>query len=317
MKRKLTTALVICLVLALAFPLYAAPSTKVVDVVASATTNYTETTTSSPATTSAPVVAGETYKVKAGDVLWKIAKWHNLTLDQIKALNPDLKNINRIYVGQVLVVKEKMAEAEAPVETPETTAPVTTEEKLTMGLGSMHNFRARGTNYSFNLTNANVVFDAEGKIVKAFVDVYEISQAKGFTYWPEATPEATQETVAAQISGWQSKRELGDTYGMAKAATTKKEWYQQMDFYQDFFVGKTVAELRAWFDKNTGATGKPINPATTTNEAELAKLAALTEAEKAVLVDVVAGATMSLSDSHSLIIEALEDAYNNRIELKP
>jgi major membrane immunogen (membrane-anchored lipoprotein) len=87
-----------------------------------------------------------------------------------------------------------------------------------------------------------------------------------------------------------------------------------MDFYQKFFVGKTIAELKDWFAKNTTAAGRPIK-ATTTKQDELDKLAKLTAAEKAQLADVVSGATMSISDAHGDFLGALEKAYNNRVEV--
>jgi hypothetical protein len=88
-----------------------------------------------------------------------------------------------------------------------------------------------------------------------------------------------------------------------------------MNFYQNWFVGKTVAEIREWYNKNTTAAGRPIK-ATTTKQDELDKLAKLSAAEKTVLADVVAGATMSMSDAHGDFLGALEEAYANRVEVK-
>jgi hypothetical protein len=87
-----------------------------------------------------------------------------------------------------------------------------------------------------------------------------------------------------------------------------------MDFYQEFFKGKTLMELEIWFKKNTTAAGRPIK-ATTTNAADLAKLAALTATEKAALADVVAGATMSIRDAHGDFLGAVVEAYKNRVEV--
>ncbi|MDF2592007.1 MAG: FMN-binding protein, partial [Clostridia bacterium] len=39
------------------------------------------------------------------------------------------------------------------------------------------------------------------------------------------------------------------------------------------------------------------------------------DAEKAALADVVAGATMSISDAHGDFLGALENAYANRVEV--
>ncbi len=307
MKKALSLALTLCLIFTFSISVYAEGGT---DATSSASTSYTApgaTGTVVKVTVPAGAVA---YTVKSGDVMWKIAKDNGLTLDQLLKLNPWIKNGNAIKVGQQLLVKAAPATAVVPV------VPVVSLTERYLGLGNMNNFRVRGANYSMNMTTASVIFDKDGKIVSAYVDTYEVGQAAGFTNWPGATPETTIETATAQVSAWKSKREVGDAYGMAKAATTKNEWYVQMDYYQKFFVGKTVAELRTWFNKNTGATGKPINPATTTVDAEKAKLALLTDAEKANLADVVTSATMSLSDSHSLILEAIEEAYAKRVLIK-
>jgi hypothetical protein len=92
------------------------------------------------------------------------------------------------------------------------------------------------------------------------------------------------------------------------------EWYKQMDFYQSFFKGKTVAELESWFAKYTTTAGRPIK-ASTTNEADLAKFNKLTDAEKAQLADVVSGATMSVRDAHGDFLGAVGEAYKNRHEV--
>lgn len=48
--------------------------------------------------------SSKTYTVKSGDTLWGIAKKYDITLNQIIALNPQIKNPNLISVGQVVNV---------------------------------------------------------------------------------------------------------------------------------------------------------------------------------------------------------------------
>lgn len=274
------------------------------DAVASATTTTTPKVTKEYATPTIPE-GSTTYTVQAGDVFWKIAKYSGNTLDQLTKLNPQIKTPSKIYVGQKIIIKAPEAAAVTP--------PVVLQPtQLSMGIGNQTNFRVRGTNYSFNIATASVLFDENGKIVKCYLDAYEVGQT-GFTGWPGTNETITVETATAEVDAWQTKREKGDAYNMASKATTGNEWYKQLDFYETFFIGKTTAELRTWFEKNTNALGKPINPATATDEAELAKLALLSDAEKAVLVDVVASATMSLSDSHAKLLEAVEEAYMTKV----
>ncbi len=242
------------------------------------------------------------YTVKSGDALWKIARQYQLTTDELLALNPQVKNASLIYVGQKLAVgSTMMPEVDKDVDMDMAT--------LYQGLGEVANFRDRSGHYSFNITMASAIFDANGKIVNVIFDVYEIGPDE-FPTWP--TEEVSVSDLMDKVQTWETKRERGDDYGMAAKATTGNEWYVQLNNYQDFFKGMTVAEVRAWFDKSTGANGKPI-VATTEDPDELIKYNALTKDEQMVLADVTSGATMSLSDSHSLFIEALEEAWANRV----
>ncbi len=54
------------------------------------------------ATTS--VTAGTTHTVRAGDTLWGIANLYGTTYEALLELNPQIKNPNLIYVGDLVVV---------------------------------------------------------------------------------------------------------------------------------------------------------------------------------------------------------------------
>lgn len=187
--------------------------------------------------------------------------------------------------------------------------------------------------YSFNIVFASVLFDNAGRIIDAFVDMYEISTPNydgasmpHFSGWP-GTPgynytdheaekvtgktDNSVEKITAEVNGWLSKRQRGDSYGMNAA----NEWYKQMNAYQEFFRGKTVEDIIRFYVKYfSDRNGRPIK-ANTTNAVDLAKFNTLTADEKAILADVVATATMSLNDPHGNILAALLDAYNNRVEI--
>jgi hypothetical protein len=179
---------------------------------------------------------------------------------------------------------------------------------------------------------ARATFDGQGKITDCYLDAYEVATPNydgasmpHFSGWPgQAGTNVTDHTTAlvtgvstntlesatAEVNGWLTKRQRGDSYEMNPA----NEWYKQMNFYQNFFKGKTVAQLDDWFAKYTTTAGRPIK-ATTTNPDDLAKYNKLTDAEKADLADVVSGATMSLRDAHGDYIGAIEEAYKNRHEV--
>ena len=206
-----------------------------------------------------------------------------------------------------------------------------------MGFGSVPNFRVGPGKdstetqvYSFNVTMAAVLFDGEDRILNLDVDIYEVSTPNydgesmpHFSGWPgkegynvfdheteaiKGLSENTDESAAAEVNGWLTKRERGDTYHM----NPQNEWYKQMDAYEAMFIGWTVEEVREWFGKYTSArNGRPIKP-TSENEDDIKALAGMSDEEKAMLTDVVSQATMSLSDAHGDILGAIEKAYANR-----
>jgi len=78
----------------------------------------TETAAAATTSVSAPVAsattaAGNTYEVKAGDSLWKIAKNHGVTVSALKQANNLTKDM--LHVGQKLVIPAKTQAATAPV----------------------------------------------------------------------------------------------------------------------------------------------------------------------------------------------------------
>lgn len=240
---------------------------------------------------------------------------------------------NALVQAGATVTLPEAKEEEAAVKEPAKVSAGT----VYMGFGSVPNFRvgpgkdpADTQVYSFNVTMASALFDEEGRILDMTVDIYEVSTPNydgesmpHFSGWPgkegynvfdhekeavTGVSENTEELAKAEIDGWLTKRERGETYHM----NPQNEWYKQMDAYEAYFTGKTVQEIRDWFGKYTSTrNGRPIK-LNSENEDDIKALAAMTEEDKAVLNDVISQATMSLSDAHGLILEALEEAYANR-----
>lgn len=289
-----------------------------------------------PSATMAPMAGDDVHLVVAGDAMWKIAAKHNMTLAQLVALNPQIKNPSMIRIGEPVYLKAAAGMPAASAPMPSASSGTV---KVYEGLGTKTVFRnGPGTDsegvpvYSFNIAMARATFDSEGRILNVFIDGYEVATPNydgasmpHFSGWPKQSgynvadhvtekvtgvSVNTPESAAAEVNGWVTKRQRGDSYAMNPA----NEWYKQMDYFQKFFVGKTVAELEAWFAKNTTTAGRPIK-ANTTNAADLAKYQALTEKEKAELADVVSGATMSIRDAHGDFLGAVAEAYKNRVEV--
>ncbi len=208
---------------------------------------------------------------------------------------------------------------------------------MSLGMGKSPVFRvgpgkdATGTQvYSFTYVYGAVVFDAKGKILDLEFDELEVSSPNydgasmpHFAGWPgtpgynvtnhetkkvDGVSANTVESTIADINGWKSKRERGDSYGM----NAKNDWWKQMDFYETLFIGKTVDEVDAWFAKyGNDVNARPLNPETK-DAKEKAKFDALSAADKKVAVDARSGATMSIADAHGNVLAALHDAWNKR-----
>ena len=180
--------------------------------------------------------------------------------------------------------------------------------------------------YSFNQVYATAVFDAEGRIMSLRLDQLEVAtpnyDSEGmphFAGWPgqeynydedhDAVVESTlvydDESFLAAIEGWQTKRDRGDGYKMNSGS-----WSSEADKFEEIFVGMTVEEVNEWFVKYcSDLNGRPLKePGENTKDEDRAKFEALTDEEKAMLVDVTATATMSLNDGHGNILAAIRDA---------
>jgi len=80
-----------------------------------------------------------------------------------------------------------------------------------------------------------VLIDADSKIQNVWID--SVVHRGNF----DATGTLTSDITAAGST----KRELGDAYGMKKASAIGKEWWEQADALEAYFVGKTVADIDA------------------------------------------------------------------------
>ena len=278
-------------------------------------TPTTTPTTSTPVTTAAPIAAAtEVHVVVKGDVFWKIAMDHGLTTAQLVKLNPQIKNPAVIEIGDKIILKVgAMTVMPTTPTTPVVVAPVVAE-KLYAGLGIVNNFRVRTAGkHQFNVVATSAVFNEKGQIVAIDIDVTELAMEE--FAWPSDTATAAELTALAKKYDEEiiTKAELKENYGMAARATTGLEWYQQMENFEDFFIGMTPSGIRAWYIKNTDALGKPIKIGTELKPEDQAKVDKLTDAEKAILADVITGATMSLHDGHGFFVESIEKAYKNRV----
>ena len=185
--------------------------------------------------------------------------------------------------------------------------------------------------YSINQVFAQLVFDAEGKILYAKLDQLEVAtpnydgagmpHLSGFPGQSynndenhdekvDGVLEVTEDSYLAEVSSWMTKRQRGDGYKMNTGT-----WSDQMNFYEKFFVGKTVEEINEWFGKYTSdRNGRPLKDGSK-NEEDKAKYDALSDEDKAMLADVSATPTMSLNDAHGNILAAVAQSLENKVDV--
>lgn len=138
-------------------------------------------------------------------------------------------------------VAETAGETAVETTTEETTAEETTAEETTSAEGfaelalgtSVSLASSKDGNAQSDVTIAALALDAEGKIVKAHIDV---AQSK--------VP-VTETGAVEAPEGFKTKLELGPDYGMAKASEIGKEYDEQAKAFADYIVGKTIDEVVA------------------------------------------------------------------------
>ncbi len=108
------------------------------------------------------------------------------------------------------------------------------------------------------ITAAAVLVDAEGKIVKAFVDC------------ADSNVEYTNEGKAVAASEFKTKYEKGDGYNMKTYGGAAKEWYEQADAFCSLIVGKTASEVKALVAEGNKGTQEVVNAGCTIYVAEFA-----------------------------------------------
>lgn len=99
-----------------------------------------------------------------------------------------------------------------------------------------------------------VTVDANGKIVKCVIDT---AQSK-------VDFDSSGQLITPMNTVFQTKNELGDNYGMKKASSIGKEWYEQAAALAKYVEGKNVAEVKnIAVDDSMHATGSDLKASIT------------------------------------------------------
>ena len=124
---------------------------------------------------------------------------------------------------------------------------------------------------------AAVVIDKDGKIVSCKLDTAQTKM--GFT--------AEGKVVMSQ--DFQTKKELGEKYGMKAASGIGKEWYEQAKAMEEYAIGKTAEEIKG---------------------------IAVDESTKPTDADLLAGVTIKIGSYKEAIAEAAENATAQGVQEK-
>lgn len=180
--------------------------------------------------------------------------------------------------------------APAPAAPAEPSAPAAEGSITKMGLGHLTSI-AKSTDLGskdgkevlplgqVDTVMAAVGFDKDGKVVSVTIDN---AQTK-------VNFDSKLQLVSDVKGEYKTKVELGEAYGMAKASSIGKEWFQQIAELEKWMVGKTVDEIKAMKTKSKDAD-HPAVP-------DVAELTSLV--------------TVSVQD----YIGAVEEAYLNAIDV--
>ena len=143
-----------------------------------------------------------------------------------------------------------------------TSTPAPTAVEYNFALGYAASFKDHYGTMQAEVNVIGVAFDKEGKILDSRIDVVQINTAV-----VEGAPVMAEENPA-------SKLELGTDYKMAGVSAIGKEVYLQIEAYNDWLKGKTVADVKA----ATGEDGKVADLASSCSIVTGSFLAALEDA---------------------------------------
>ena len=159
--------------------------------------------------------------------------------------------------------------------------------------------------YSFNVVFAAGSFDQNGAIRSMQVDQLEVISpnlggGSTFSGFPENAE--GEDAFLQEVSSWQSKGMMGEGYKLESGT-----WREQMDAYQKLMVGKTIDEVRTWYE-NRGDASSEAN-ATNADDAGIAQ--PMNDMADVPSADAVSAATMSLTGEYGDILLAIERAWED------
>lgn len=176
---------------------------------------------------------------------WMIGK----TVDEVKNLPVKRRDASHTHVPDVpeltstvtITVQDYIA---AVVEAWETARPVA-PGGVKLGLGhDISIAKSTSSAAQVDLTMAAALFDKDGKVVEVIIDTAQTKVAF----------DADGKVTTDKAGEFLTKKELQDGYGMRKASSIKREWFEQMLDFEKWMLGKTVDEITSLPTKRRDAS---------------------------------------------------------------
>ena len=172
-----------------------------------------------------------------------VAEIKGLKTKQRDAAHPAVPDVPELTSSVTITVQDYIAAVEEAyknaVDVPKGVASLGLGHVISTASSKSYSVKEDGTEVlpvaQVDTTMAGVAFDKNGKIVRALIDT---AQTKvNYDKTGKVTSDKTVEPP--------TKKELGDKYGMIKASSIGKEWYQQITELEKWMVGKTADEVKA------------------------------------------------------------------------
>lgn len=153
----------------------------------------------------------------------------------------------------------KPTSSEAPsLPSSEPTSEVEVSKKY-FGFGAVayYSETARGTDVETTIDFVSVLVDEDGTIDKLRLDTTQLlvsydADAESFKL------DKKENELIGEAGDVKSKWELLDDYGMIVASPVEKEWYIQAELFENWSVGKTLAQIKAGMTGNELTDGETV-----------------------------------------------------------
>lgn len=161
-----------------------------------------------------------------------VAEIKSLKVKQRDASHPSVPDAPELTSTVTVTVQDYIAAVEEAYKN----AVAVPAGAVRLGLGHEISIaKSKTATAQVDLTMAASLFDKDGKVVRSIIDT---AQTK--------VPFGKDGKIAVDKDGeFKTKVELGEGYGMRKASSIKKEWYEQIAEFEKWMIGKTVADIKS------------------------------------------------------------------------